>query len=64
MGDIEFSKTNAEGRKRYKRKIKSKGSSGLLNTKEDRDKVKTSIQVVQEGRKWLNTGINLKRIFR
>lgn len=66
MRFIEFSKTNAEGRKRYKRKLrpKTKQSSGLLNTKEDRDKVKTSIQVVQEGRKWLNTGINLKRVFR
>jgi hypothetical protein len=60
-GQIEFSKTNAQGRKRYKKKLKPKG---MLATKEDRDKVKTSIQVVQEGRKWINTGTNLARMFK
>jgi hypothetical protein len=64
---IEFGKTNAQGRKRYKKKLKAKSPKtpkGILATKEDRDKVKTSIQVVQEGRKWINTGTNLARMFR
>lgn len=63
LGNIEFSKTNAQGRKRYKRRIKPKTSSGLLATKDDRDKVKTGIQVIQEGRKWINTGVNIRRVF-
>lgn len=64
LGNIEFSKTNAQGRKRYKKKLKPKTPKGILATKEDRDKVKTGIQVVQEGRKWINTGANLARMFR
>lgn len=69
-GQIEFSKTNAQGRKRYKRKIKPKKltiknkKSGILAHKEDRDRVKTGVQVAQEGRQWLNTGTRIARLLR
>lgn len=62
MGNLEFSKTNAEGRKRYKRKIKPK-KSGLLAHKDDRDRVKTGVQVAQEGRRWIHTALSLRRAF-
>lgn len=62
MGNIEFSKTNAEGRKRYKRKLKPK-KSGLLAHKEDRDRIKTGVQVAQEGRRWISTALSLKRFW-
>jgi len=62
----EFSKTNAQGRKRYKRKLKlkPKTTNDLLATKESRDKVKTSVQVVREGRKWISTGTSIARLFK
>lgn len=63
MGNLEFSKTNAEGRKRYKRKLKSTKKSGLLAHKEDRDRVKTGVQVAQEGRRWISTALSLKRFW-
>lgn len=62
MGNIEFSKTNAKGRKRYKRKLKPK-KSGLLAHKEDRDRIKTGVQVAQEGRRWISTALSLKRFW-
>jgi hypothetical protein len=63
LNSVEFGKTNAEGRKRYKRKLKPK-KSGLLAHKEDRDRVKTGVQVAQEGRRWLHTAISLGRVFK
>jgi len=63
LNNIEFGKTNAEGRKRYKRKLKPK-KSGLLAHKEDRDRIKTGVQVAQEGRRWLHTAISLGRVFK
>lgn len=62
MGNIEFGKTNAEGRKRYKRKLKPK-KTGLLTYKEDRDRVRTGVQVAQEGRRWIHTALSIKRLF-
>lgn len=63
LGTIEFSKTNAQGRKRYKKKLKPK-TSGLLANKEDRERVKTGVQVVGEGRQWINTASRLARILK
>ena len=70
MGNLEFSKTNAEGRKRYKRKLKPKKptvgnkKSGILAHKEDRERVKTGVQVAQETRRWISTAHNIGRMFR
>ena len=61
IGNIEFAKTNAQGRKRYKRKLTPK-TSGLLAHKEDREKVKTGVQVVSEGRQWINTLSRIGRL--
>lgn len=61
LGNIEFSKTNAEGRKRYKRK--SNPNNELLIRKDRRDGFKTKIKTVEEGRKWINTFLNLKKYF-
>jgi len=64
LGNIEFSKTNAEGRKRYKRKSKvNNPNNELLIRKDRRDGFKTKIKTVEEGRKWINTFLNLKRYF-
>ena len=63
LGNIQFSKTNAQGRKRYKKKLKP-NSPGLLAHKEDRDKVNTSLRVVGEGRQWINTGSRLARLLK
>lgn len=63
MGQIEFSKTNAEGRKRYKRKLKPK-KAGLLAHKEDRERVKTGVQVAQETRRWISTAHSIGRMFK
>ena len=63
MGNIEFGKTNAEGRKRYKRKLKPK-KAGLLAHKEDRERVKTGVQVAQETRRWISTAHNIGKMFR
>jgi len=62
----EFSKTNAQGRKRYKRKLKLKPkiTNDPLATKDSRDKVKTSVQVVREGRQWINTGSSIARLLK
>lgn len=62
IGNLEFGKTNAQGRKRYKRKLKPK-KAGLLAHKEDRERVKTGVQVAQEGRRWIHTALSLKRLF-
>ena len=64
LGDIQFSKTNAQGRKRYKKKLKAKPAQGLLAHKEDRERVKTGVQVVSEGRQWLNTGSRIARLLK
>ena len=64
LGGIQFSKTNAQGRKRYKKKLKVKPNQGLLAHKEDRERVKTGIQVVSEGRQWLNTGSRIARLLK
>lgn len=62
INNIEFGKINAVGRKRYKRKLKPK-KAGLLTHKEDRDRVKTGVQVAQEGRRWIHTALSIKRLF-
>ena len=61
--NINFSKTNAQGRKRYKRKLKPK-KSGILAHKEDRDRVKTGVQVAQETRRWISTAHSIGRMFK
>lgn len=63
LGNIEFSKTNAQGRKRYKRKLTPK-STGLLAHKEDRERVKTGVQVASEGRQWINTASRLAKLLK
>ena len=65
--NINFSKTNAQGRKRYKRKLKPKTlnkKSGILAHKEDRERVRTGVQVAQETRRWISTAHNIGGMFR
>lgn len=64
LGNAEFAKTNAQGRKRYKKKLKVKSTGGILAHKEDRERVKTGVQVLSEGRQWLNTGSRIARLLK
>ena len=63
LGYAEFSKTNAQGRKRYKRKLTPK-ATGLLAHKEDRERVRTGVQVASESRQWINTASRLAKVLR